>query len=69
MIGFKELAFVNETIKCLGYKAMNYIKQIHMYTIIEFLVKLYTLLAKLGLEILLQILMQLKNLIKNYLQL
>jgi len=69
MIGFKELAFVNETIKCLGYKGMNYIKQIHMYTIIEFLVKLYTLLAKLGLEILLQILMQLKNLIKNYLQL
>jgi len=39
MIDLKELTFVNETMKCLGYKTMKYIKQIHMYTTIEFLIQ------------------------------
>jgi hypothetical protein len=39
MIGLKEITFVNETIKCLMYKTMKYMKKINMYTIIEFLIQ------------------------------
>jgi hypothetical protein len=68
MIGLEELAFVNETIKCLGYKTMKYKANpyVHHNWIFN---TIYPILEKLGLETLLQISFHLETLITNYYQL